>query len=59
MLPSDVKLFDKFEEIVDENATWRSQIQRALDEKLRDRDDMELDVRASRERRKRVRIARS
>jgi len=47
------EFFDNFEEIVENDAEWAYRFQRAFDEKLRDRDDIYLEVRSSEERRKR------
>jgi hypothetical protein len=47
------EFFDSFEEIVENDAKWAYRFQRALDEKLKDRDDIYLEVRDSEERRKR------
>jgi hypothetical protein len=47
------EFFDSFEEIVENNAKWAYRFQHAFDEKLKDRDDIYLDVRSSEERRKR------
>jgi hypothetical protein len=46
------EFFDSFEEIVENDAKWAYRFQRAFDEKLRDRDDIYLEVRSSEERRK-------
>jgi hypothetical protein len=47
------EFFDSFEEIVENDAKWAYRFQRAFDEKLKDRDDIYLEVRDSEERRKR------
>lgn len=47
------EFFDSFEEIVENDTKWAYRFQRAFDEKLKDRDDIYLDVRSSEERRKR------
>jgi hypothetical protein len=47
------EFFDNFEKIVEDEAKWAYRFQRAFDEKLRDRDDIYLEVRSSEERRKR------
>jgi hypothetical protein len=47
------EFFDTFEEIVENDAKWAYRFQRAFDEKLKDRDDIYLEVRDSEERRKR------
>src|SRR6266852_1038909 len=47
------EFFDNFEEIVENDAKWAYRFQRAFDEKLKDRDDIYLEVRDSEERRKR------
>ena|SRR5438445_9188323 len=46
------EFFDSFEEIVENDAKWAYRFQRAFDEKLKDRDDIYLEVRTSEERRK-------
>jgi len=46
------EFFDSFEEIVENDAKWAYRFQRAFDEKLRDRNDIYLEVRSSEERRK-------
>jgi hypothetical protein len=50
------EFFDNFEAIVENDAKWAYRFQRALDEKLKDRDDIYLDVRDSERRRKRKRL---
>jgi hypothetical protein len=47
------EFFDSFEEIVENDAKWAYRFQRAFDEKLKDQDDIYLEVRDSEERRKR------
>src|ERR1700676_4803890 len=47
------EFFNSFEEIVENDAKWAYRFQRAFDEKLKDRDDIYLEVRDSEERRKR------
>jgi hypothetical protein len=47
------EFFDSFEEIVENDAKWAYRFQRAFDEKLKDRDDIYLEVRSSEERPKR------
>ncbi len=47
------EFFDSFEEIVENDAKWAYRFQRAFDEKLKDRDDIYLEVRSAEERRKR------
>src|SRR5262249_18063053 len=46
------EFFDNFEKIVEDDAKWAYQFQRAFDEKLKDRDDIYLEVKTSEERRK-------
>jgi len=46
------EFFDNFEKIVEDDAKWAYRFQRAFDEKLKDRDDIYLEVRSSEERRK-------
>ncbi len=46
------EFFDSFEEIVENDAKWAYRFQRSFDEKLKDRDDIYLEVRSSEERRK-------
>lgn len=46
------EFFDNFEEIVENDAKWAYRFQRAFDQKLKDRDDIYLEVRESEERRK-------
>jgi hypothetical protein len=47
------EFFDSFEEIVENDAKWACRFQRAFDEKLKDRDDIYVEVRDSEARRKR------
>ena len=47
------EFFDNFEEIVENDAKWAYRFQRAYDAKLKDRDDIYLEIRNSEERRKR------
>src|SRR5580700_7796829 len=47
------EFFDNFEKIVEDDAKWAYRFQRAFDEKLKDRDDIYLEVRISEERRER------
>jgi hypothetical protein len=47
------EFFDNFEKIVEDDAKWANRFQRKFTEKLKDRDDIYLEVRASEERRKR------
>ena len=47
------EFFDNFEKIVEDDAKWAYRFQRAFDEKLKDRDDIYLEVRDSEQRRKR------
>jgi len=47
------EFFDNFEEIVEDDARWAYRFQRNFSEKLKDRDDIYLEVRTSEERRKR------
>jgi hypothetical protein len=47
------EFFDSFEEIVENDAKWAYRFQRTFGEKLKDRDDIYLEVRSSEERRKR------
>jgi len=50
------EFFDNFEKIVEDDAEWAYRFQRAFDEKLKDRDDIYLEVRDSEQRRKRKRL---
>ena len=50
------EFFDSFEEIVEKDAKWAYRFQRVFDEKLKDRDDIYLEVRDSEQRRKRKRL---
>ncbi len=47
------EFFDNFEKIVEDDAKWAYRFQRAFDEKLKDRDDIYLEIRDSEQRRKR------
>ena len=47
------EFFDSFEDILENDAKWAYRFQRAFDEKLKDRDDIYLEVRNSEVRRKR------
>jgi hypothetical protein len=47
------EFFDNFEKIVEDDAKWACRFQRAFNQKLKDRDDIYLEVRSSEERRKR------
>jgi hypothetical protein len=47
------EFFGNFDEIVENDAKWAYRFQRAFDEKLKDRDDIYLEVRDSEQRRKR------
>ena len=47
------EFFDNFEKIVEDDAKWAYRFQRDFDKKLKDRDDIYLEVRDSEERRKR------
>jgi hypothetical protein len=47
------EFFDNFEAIVENDAKWAYRFQRSFDERLRDRDDIYLEVRDSEQRRKR------
>jgi hypothetical protein len=47
------EFFDNFETIVEDEAKWAYKFQRAFNEKLKDRDDIYLEVKSSEERRKR------
>jgi hypothetical protein len=47
------ELFDNFEKIVEDDARWAYRFQRKFSEKLKDRDDIYLEVKTSEERRKR------
>jgi hypothetical protein len=46
------EFFGNFDEIVENDAKWAYRFQRAFDEKLKDRDDLYLEVRDSEQRRK-------
>ena len=47
------EFFDNFEKIVEDDARWAYCFQRDFDKKLKDRDDIYLEVKTSEERRKR------
>jgi hypothetical protein len=47
------EFFDNFEKIVEDDARWAYRFQHNLNEKLKDRDDIYLEVKTSEERRKR------
>ena len=47
------EFFDNFEKIVEDDARWAYRFQRNFNEKLKDRDDIYLEVKTSEERRKR------
>ena len=47
------EFFDNFEKIVEDDARWAYKFQRAFNEKLKDRDDIYLEIKSSEERRKR------
>ena len=47
------EFFDNFEKIVEDDARWAYRFQRDFDKKLKDRDDVYLEVKTSEERRKR------
>jgi hypothetical protein len=47
------EFFDNFEAVVEDDAKWASKFQRDFDQKLKDPDDIYLEVRESEERRKR------
>ncbi len=47
------EFFDNFENIVEDDAKWAYRFQRRFDEKLKDRDDIYLEVRDAEQRRKR------
>src|SRR6267142_6044130 len=47
------EFFDNFEKIVEDDAEWAYRFQRAFDKRLKDRDDIYLEVRDSEQRRKR------
>ena len=50
------EFFDNFENIVEDQAKWAYRFQRRFDQKLKDRDDIYLEVRDAEERRKRKRL---
>ena len=47
------EFFDNFEKVVEDDAKWAYRFQRKFSERLKDRDDIYLEVRSSEERRKR------
>ena len=47
------EFFDNFEKIVEDDARWAYKFQRAFNERLKDLDDIYLEVKSSEERRKR------
>jgi hypothetical protein len=47
------EFFDNFEKIVEDDTKWAYRFQRDFDKKLKDRDDVYLEVKSSEERRKR------
>ena len=47
------EFFDNFEKIVEDDARWAYRFQRDFDRKLKDRDDIYLEVKSSEKRRKR------
>jgi hypothetical protein len=47
------EFFDNFEKIVEDDARWAYRFQRKFSERLKDRDDLYLEVKSSEERRKR------
>jgi hypothetical protein len=47
------EFFDNFEKIVEDDARWAYRFQRKFSERLKDRDDIYLEVKTSEERRKR------
>jgi hypothetical protein len=47
------EFFDNFEKIVEDDAKWAYRFQRKFSERLKDRDDIYLEVKTSEERRKR------
>jgi len=47
------EFFDNFEKIVEDDAKWAYRFQRNFDKKLKDRDDIYLEVKSSEERRQR------
>jgi hypothetical protein len=51
------EFFDNFEKIVEDDARWAYKFQRGFNEKLKDRDDIYLEVKTSEERRKRKGLA--
>ena len=51
------EFFDNFEKIVEDDAKWAYRFQRKFDQKLKDRDDIYLEVKTSEERRRRKGLA--
>src|SRR6516162_3670112 len=51
------EFFDNFEKIVEDGAKWAYRFQRKFDQKLKDRDDIYLEVKTSEERRRRKGLA--
>ena len=51
------EFFDNFEKIVEDDARWAYRFQRKFDQKLKDRDDIYLEVKTSEERRRRKGLA--
>jgi hypothetical protein len=51
------EFFDNFEKIVENDARWAYKFQRRFNEKLKDRDDIYLEVKTSEDRRKRKGLA--
>jgi hypothetical protein len=51
------EFFDNFEKIVEDDAKWAYRFQREFNQKLKDRDDVYLEVKKSEERRKRKGLA--
>jgi hypothetical protein len=51
------EFFDNFEKIVEDDAKWAYRFQRKFNQKLKDRDDVYLEVKTSEERRKRKGLA--
>jgi len=47
------EFFDNFEKIIEDDARWAYRFQRKFSERLKDRDDIYLEVKSSEERRKR------
>ena len=50
---ANLEFFDNFEKIVEDDARWAYRFQRKFSEKLKDLDDIYLEVKSSEERRKR------